>query len=637
MLLNIFSFIDFSQKRVYMAKNMLFVAFFIICNGLIASTNSNISVKGLLLTGVPGKVTIHIPDNYVGKEVKLHNAQLDINIIPDNNEIHLSEIKIKSTSHKTLTIEVDGTKSEIKLNIIPGWMALIPPIVAIMLAMITREMLISLFIGIWSGAILIYNYNPFVAFFHSFDTHVVNAIADSEHASIIIFTLLFGGMIGLISKNGGMYGIVQSAIKYAGTRRKGQIITSLMGCLIFFDDYSNSLLIGNTMRPFTDKVKLSREKLAYIVDCTAAPVANLAPISTWSVFEMSLLTMPFAAAGITASPYIVFLKSIPYSFYGIFSLWILLWLAFFRRDFGAMLKAEKRAFHEGKVIRDGAKPLMDDSGFADEFGNVKSHWSNALLPILAVLLTTFTGLYLSGLKNLDGAAPTLQNIIGNSDSYASLMWGAAMGCMTGIILSLSKKLLNLRETVDAWLSGVRSMTLAVLVLTLAWTLSGLCMEVQTAEYLIHHIGDHVNGFILPIVTFILAGMISFSTGTSWGTMSILVPLIIPIALKITGNNVDSQIFLGSFAAIMAGSTFGDHCSPISDTTILSSMASACDHIDHVRTQMPYALLAGVFSILFGYLFIGLGWYNIFILLIAFAILLVIIRFYGKDVETQELT
>jgi Na+/H+ antiporter NhaC len=598
------------------------------------SSTSKIGVKGILLTGVPGKITLSIPDNLINKTIVITNNDLSFEITPDQTEILLENIILKSTKDNHFIITSEGTQYKFQARTIPGWTALIPPIVAIMLAMITREMLLSLFIGIWSGSILLYNYNPIIGFFKSFDTHVVHALADSDHAAIIIFTLLFGGMIGLISKNGGMFGIVQAALKYAGTRRKGQLVTSLMGCLIFFDDYSNSLLIGNTMRPFTDKVKLSREKLAYIVDSTAAPVANLAPISTWSVFEMSLLTMPFAAAGITASPYIVFLKSIPYSFYGIFSLWLLIWLGVFKRDFGPMHKAEDRAFNKGKVIRDGANPLMDDSGFSEEFGNVKSHWSNALLPILAVLATTFTGLYLTGLKNLDGADPTLQNIIGNSDSYASLMWGAAMGCMVGIILSLSKKLLNLRETVDAWLSGVRSMTLAVLVLTLAWTLSGLCMEVQTAEYLIHHIGDHVNGFILPIVTFILAGMISFSTGTSWGTMSILVPLIIPIALKVTGNNVDSQVFLGSFAAIMAGSTFGDHCSPISDTTILSSMASACDHIDHVRTQMPYALLAGLFSIVFGYFFIGLGWYNIFILFLAFALMILIILFYGKNVETM---
>ncbi len=624
------------MKMKYVALLSLLVLLF--RPELTAATElSEIHTKGVLLSGIPGQVKVMVPAELIGKDITITKGQFTFSEVIDGPEILLTNLTAEDIDDHKLTIRIGDQKTILKMRVIPGWMALLPPIVAIVLAMVTREMLISLFFGIWSGAILLYNYNPVAGFFKSFDTHIVHALAQPDHASIVIFSLLFGGMIGLISKNGGMFGIVKVALKWAGTRRRGQLITSALGCLIFFDDYSNSLLIGNTMRPFTDKLKLSREKLSYLVDSTAAPVAILAPISTWSVFEMSLLTMPFAVAGITASPYIVFLKSIPYSFYGIFSLWLLIWLGLFRRDFGPMYKAEKRAFLEGKVIRDGGKPLMDDSGFADEFGKVQSHWLNALLPIFAVLITTFIGLYVTGRNNLSGAEPSLQNIIGSSDSYASLMWGAALGCLTGIILSLSQKLLSLRETVDAWLAGVRSMTLAVLVLTLAWTLSGLCMDLHTAEYLIHHLGDHINAVILPIVTFVLAGLISFSTGTSWGTMSILVPLIIPIALKITGNNVDDPVFLGSFAAILAGATFGDHCSPISDTTILSSMASASDHIDHVRTQLPYALIAGLFSIVMGYLFVGLEIYNIFVLLAAFVMIILMVRIFGKDVEAQETT
>ncbi len=602
--------------------------------GIPASQSQQFKAHGVVLAGIESNLQLTLPAAYIGKPLIIETAEKMINIVPESETITLEKIKLLENK---LIISHEQNKFSVPVKLIPGWLALIPPIVAIALAMLTREMLISLFFGIWSGAIILHHFNPITGFFKSFDTHIVNALSDPGHVSIVIFSLLFGGMIGLISKNGGMFGIVKIALKWANTRRKGQLVTSLLGGLIFFDDYSNTLLIGNTMRPLTDRLKISREKLSYLVDSTAAPVANLAPISTWSVFEMSLLTMPFAAAMISTSPYIVFLKSIPYNFYGIFSLWLLIWLGIFRRDYGAMYHAEKRAFVDGKLIRDGGKPLMDDSGFADEFGRIQSHWSNALLPILAVLVTTFLGLFMTGKSNLNGADATLQNIIGNSDSYAALMWGAAMGCLTGIVLSLAKKIMNLRETVNAWLSGVKSMLLAVLVLTLAWTLSGLCMELHTAEYLIHHIGDHINVIILPMLTFMLAGIISFSTGTSWGTMSILVPLIIPIALKITSNNVDSPIFLSSFAAILAGATFGDHCSPISDTTILSSMASASDHIDHVRTQIPYALTAGLFSIIFGFLAVGLNIYNIYVLIVTLILILVFVRIFGKDIEVQELT
>lgn len=619
-------------------KIVVFIALMLLSgNFTAASPLQGIKAEGLLLTGVPGSLKLKIPDKYIGKTAILRYADHEMTVITEENTIELKNITATSTNQNHLEMIVDSEKTRIKIKLIPGWMALIPPIVAIALALITKEMLISLFFGIYSGAILLNNYNPLSGFFKSFDTYIVNSLAKPDHASIIIFSLLFGGMIGLISRNGGMFGIVKIALKWAKSRRRGQLVTSLLGCLIFFDDYSNSLLIGNTMRPLTDKLKLSREKLSYLVDSTAAPVANLAPISTWSVFKMSLLTLPFAAAGITASPYIVFLKSIPYSFYGIFSLWLLIWLGILNRDFGPMYTAEKRAYHEGKVLRDDANPLMDDSGFDNEFGKIQSHWSNALIPVFSVLITTFIGLYITGRSNLNGAEATFRNIIGNSDSYAALMWGAALGCLSGIVLSLSKGLLNLRDTVNAWLSGVKSMTLAVLVLTLAWSLSGLCMDLHTAEYLINHLGTHVNSIILPIGTFFLAALISFSTGTSWGTMSILVPLIVPLALQVSGNDVNASIFLGSFAAILSGATFGDHCSPISDTTILSSMASASDHIDHVKTQMPYALLAGFFAIFFGFFFVGLGIYNIFVLIAALALLIVIIRFFGKRVETQEST
>ena len=614
----------------------LFIIIFLIFSNTNAQSQF-LSTDDILLTGISGNVKINIPEKFINHEFKVYNDKLNFTIIPESQELVLKNIKIDDAKDRLINIQVDGQKFSINLKVIPGWMALVPPIVAIILALITKEMLIALFFGIFSGSILLNNYNPIIGFFKSFDTYIVNSLAKPAHASIIIFSLLFGGMIGLISKNGGMFGVVQVALKWAKTRRRGQLATSFLGCLIFFDDYSNSLLIGNTMRPLTDKLKISREKLAYIVDSTAAPVANLAPISTWSVFKMSLLTLPFAAAGITVSPYIVFLKSIPYSFYGIFSLWLLIGLGLSRKDFGPMYKAEKRAYSEGKLLNDGASPLMDDSGFNEEFGKIQSHWSNAMIPVFSVLITTFIGLYITGINNLNGSEATFQNIIGNSDSYAALMWGAAIGCLTGIILSLGKRILNLKETVAAWLSGVKSMTLAVLILTLAWSLSGMCMEIQTAEYLINQLGDHINGVILPLLTFILAGMISFSTGTSWGTMSILVPLIVPLALNITGNNVNDPIFLGSFAAILSGATFGDHCSPISDTTILSSMASASDHIDHVKTQMPYALLAGFFAMFFGFLFVGLGWYNIFVLFFALAAILVVIKIFGKDVETQETT
>ncbi len=618
----------------YPKQSIFIIYFLILILNLKSYSQDNVLINpsGVILSGIPFSVKIHIPENYIGQNVNISIEDYNKSYSIQNSDFKIDDINPGKSGKKEILLNINGKKYSQNIKVIPGWLALLPPLAAIILALVTREMILSLFFGVICGSTILYNFNPIKGFFKALDTYVVNSLANPGHASIIVFSLLFGGMIGLISKNGGMMGIVKIVSKYANSRRRGQLATSILGCLIFFDDYSNTLLVGNTMRPFTDKLKISREKLSYIVDSTAAPVANLAPISTWAVFQMSLLNVPFAEAGITNSPYVIFLKSIPYSFYGIFSLWLLFWLGILKRDYGYMYHAEYRAVRENKLIRDGAAPLMDDSFSNQDFGQTPTHWLNAMLPILAVILTTIIGLYITGVSNLDGSTKSLQNIIGNSDSYSALMWGAATGGFLALLLSVFQRILSLKDAMNAWLSGIKSMVLAALVLILAWTLSAVCEDLKVAEYIIGHAGHLINPVILPIISFLFAALISFATGTSWGTMSILVPLIIPLALKITGNNVDSQIFLASFAAILSGATFGDHCSPISDTTILSSMASGSDHIDHVKTQFPYAVTAGIAAMFFGYLFVGLGFYNIWMMGLILLLIIIFVMFVGKKVE-----
>ena len=554
-------------------------------------------------------------------------------IAVDNEVIRLQDIALDKSGVRDFTLESGSRVFSKDIRVLPPWLSILPPIIAILLALITRQMIISLFVGIWAGVSFIHGYDVFSAFFLTLDDYIVQALSHPDHAAIVIFSLLFGGMVGIISKNGGMRGIVQLATKYANSRRKGLLATSFLGTVIFFDDYANTLLVGNTMRPFTDKLKISREKLSYIVDSTAAPIANLAPISTWAVFKMSLLIEPYRVANITESPYITFLKSIPYSFYGIFSLLLLYSLAFLKRDFGTMLDAERRALQEGKVLRDGANPLIDESLLEDEeFGDRPTHWLNAMIPVFSVIITTVISLYITGKNNLAGQSPTLRNIIGNSDSFSALMWAAAIGCLAGLILTLARKILSLEDTIEAWLSGIKSMVLAVVILVLAWSLGSLTQDMHTAEYIIHITKDIISPVILPLSIFILSSIVAFSTGTSWGTMSIFVPLVVPLALSMT-KSIDSPIYLASFAAILSGATLGDHCSPISDTTILSSMASGSDHIDHVKTQIPYALLAGIIAICFGFLPAGFRMYSPALLLTGYGIIIAVILFYGRKWES----
>ena len=517
-----------------------------------------------------------------------------------------------------------------------SWVSVMPPVVAIVLALITRQAHLSLFMGILIG-VCIHTGGIWSGLTTSLDTYLVNSLAgSSSHTSILMFTLAFGGLIGVMSANGGLKGIVAAASKYATNNFRGQLVTAIMGLVIFIDDYSNTLLVGNMMRPFTDSVRISREKLSYLVDSTAAPVASLAAISTWSIFQMSLLDSPYKAHGISANLYLTFLQSIPYSFYCIFTLVFLFATVLMRREMGPMHKAETRSQTTGAVLAENAQPMVDES-LVREFEESKlSHWSNGLIPILAVLVITICGLFITGIEGLENGSPkTIRNIIGNSNANASLIWGSFLAGFIAIIMSVSGGLLSLIKAMDAWISGVRSMVMACIILVLAWTIGDVCADMKTAEYIVDLTSGFLTPALLPAVTFFTAAVISFSTGSSWATMSILVPVTVPMSIQLLGGEgnqvVQDPIFLSTFAGVLSGSVFGDHCSPISDTTVLSSTASGSDHIDHVRTQLPYALISGVIALLAGYIFTGLGISLIVSLSVGLVLVIGVLKIFGKPI------
>jgi len=531
------------------------------------------------------------------------------------------------------------------IRVIPGWFSLLPPLAAILLALIFRQVLIALFAGIWLGSIFIYGNNPFTGFLYALSEYIVKAPANPERSAILIFSLTLGGMVGVISKMGGAQGIVRSLSRYASDARRGQIATWAMGILIFFDDYANTLIVGNTMRPLTDKLRISREKLAYLVDATAAPVANIAIISTWIGYELSLINDSFNTIGLHDNAYITFFKTIPYNFYPLFTLAFGFFIAWFNRDMFSMYKAESRAGKGEGLLKKDATPLADVNNpelMMKE--GIHPRWYNGMIPIMTVILTTLAGLWFTGLSashaaNTEqmGMVEYISLVIGNADSFSVLMWGAFTGSVVAIILAIRQKLLSLNEALNAWVGGIKSMVMAALILTLAWSIGNICTDLQTASYVIAKTEAILSPHLLPLLSFLIAGVIAFSTGTSWGTMAILTPIVIPLAYQLPAlnPNIDaslrSVIFLSSIASILAGATFGDHCSPISDTTILSSMASGSDHIDHVRTQLPYALIAAAISIVFGYLPAGFGIYGWESLIAGIIATILIIRFFGKKV------
>jgi Na+/H+ antiporter NhaC len=482
------------------------------------------------------------------------------------------------------------------------WWSLLPPLVAITLALAFRDVVLSLFTGVWLGATLVSGGNPAAGFLRVVDTYARDALTDPDKMSIILFSILLGGMVGVMSRSGGTHGVVKALEPYATTPRRAQIVTWLMGVAIFFDDYSNTLIVGNTMRPVTDRHRVSREKLAYLVDSTAAPVACVALVSTWIGYQVSLVGDALEKAGSDLNPFGVFLASIPFAFYPIFGLTITFAVAVSGRDWGPMLAAERRA-RTGELLSESSQPLADyeSTGLAPD-DETPRYWWNAAIPVVLVILTTLVGLYATGRESLIAGGATeisLSLVIGESDPFTVLLWASLIGLTSAIVLAVSHRALSLREAIEAMVNGFKSMLMAFVVLTLAWSLGQVCTDLATAAFIKGAVGPNVPAGLLPVAIFLVAAAVSFATGTSWGTMAILTPLAVPLVLDAAA--AQPAILAATVSAILGGAVFGDHCSPISDTTILSSMASSCDHVDHVRTQLPYALLGAGLAIAIGYL------------------------------------
>jgi Na+/H+ antiporter NhaC len=530
----------------------------------------------------------------------------------------------------------------------PGWLTLLPPLIAILLALIFREVIVSLFFGIWLGALLLNDWNPLAASLRSVDQFLVGTVAgDADKISIVVFSLLLGGMVGIMSRSGGTRGIVEAMRPLATSPRRGLFFTWLAGIIIFFDDYANTLIVGNTMRPVTDRLRVSREKLAYIVDSTAAPVAAIAVISTWVGFEISLIgdAMQTSAAQATdpvlreqllgANPFSVFLHSIPYLFYPIFAVTFVVMTILTRRDFGPMLRAESRARSTGELLGPGAMPAADVSGGALEpDAGVEHRWYYAAFPVLAVITVALIGIYSTGAAALEGADRSLSSIVGNADPFRTLIWASATGVAVALVMSIAGRVLTLQQGMDAMVNGMKAMFMAMVILVLAWGLGGVTEELGTGTYLASTISETLPLVVLPVLVFFVAAVISFSTGTSWGTMAILFPVVIPLAVAMgAGVGFDGgehySILLGVISSVMAGSLFGDHCSPISDTTIMSSMASGCDHIDHVRTQLPYALAVGAIAMLVGDIPTSFGLHPAVSLPLGIILLYLMLRVFGR--------
>ena len=520
-----------------------------------------------------------------------------------------------------------------------SWVSILPPLLAIVLALYLRQVIPALFMGLWFGAWAINGFTLaglWAGLLDSFQIHILDAVANTNHSAVILFSLMIGGTVGIISRNGGMQGIVNLIVSWADDARRACLATATMGLAIFFDDYANTLVVGNTMRPVTDSMNVSRAKLAYIVDSTAAPVATVAFVTTWIGYQVGLIGEAVSyIPDLDAEAYLLFLSTIPYNFYPLLAISFVFMVAWTGRDFGPMAKAEQQAM-ESRVATGGhlESSMAEDCEPIESVAGKPQRAINAALPILMLVLGVMGGLYVTGRASLEIDHPGIKDIIGAADSYKSLMWGSLIGMITAVLITLVQRIMSLEEVVNAWYKGLRTMFYAMIILVLAWALGGITEQLRTADFLVSVLGDTLSVQLVPFIVFVLAAFTAFATGSSWGSMGILVPLVIPLTwavMKVNGYSGpdDMHILYSSIASVLAGSVWGDHCSPISDTTILSSMASGCDHIEHVRTQMPYALLVGVVSIGIGSIPVAFGmpwWLG---LLLGAALLYTILLVVGK--------
>jgi Na+/H+ antiporter NhaC len=461
--------------------------------------------------------------------------------------------------------------------------ALVPPLLAIVLAIVTRQVILSLFIGVLAGTILFHDGNIALGF-TEFVEVVVGVVTDDWNMRVILFTCLLGAITGLIRVSGGFEAFGRWAERVVRTPRGAQVTTWGSGMVLFFDDYFDCLTTGSVMRPITDGQRVSREKLAYLVDTTAANVATLIPLSTWVAFMVGLIGTEFERAGVDEPAFGTFLQSIPFNMYAIGGVLLALYIATRNVDFGPMRRAERRARQRGEVSRAGVTEITGQDILTLE-PSERGRLSGLVVPI-AVLV----GMAVYGLLETGGYFDndvTLVDAIGDADAATALMWATLTSVLVATVWNLAFRTVTISASMTAIVQGIKAMLPALMILTFAWSLGEVAEMLELGDFVATAAGDVVVGWAVPVMLFLAAALVSFSMGTSWGTFAIMVPIAVPLALATDAS------MLAVIGAVFGGGVFGDHCSPISDTTILSSTGSSCNHIDHVNTQLPYAVLVAV--------------------------------------------
>lgn len=458
-----------------------------------------------------------------------------------------------------------------------GLLSILPPLLTIILAIVTKNVLVSLFTGIFLGVSILFKGNIFLALPALFRDVLFVQAADGYNASVMVLVLFIGGMVMLVSNSGGAAALAVHATKRVDSKRRAILAAWLAGLAIWFSDFANAMLVGPIFQPITDKLRVSREKLAWIVDATSAPVCMLVPLSGFGVFGMSCIEKEFANYQINMPVWETFLSTIPYQFYCLGALFLIPLIAYLNIDFGPMAKAEERTSTTGALHWPGAQPMGLEKT-PDFPENATPRMSLVIIPICTIFIVFFAILIANGFPYKRTLGVNIRT---------GLTTGYFLGGMFCFALMVKYKIQSFKGTFDMYISGMKGNLFLVLVLLFAWSLSSVCKQLGTANYIVQAMQGNFPAWLVAPMLFIAGCVISFATGTSYGTFAILMPIAIPMA-----NTLGAPL-IPTIAAVFSGGIFGDHCSPISDTTILSSMGAGCDHIEHVRTQLPYAMLVGI--------------------------------------------
>ena len=463
--------------------------------------------------------------------------------------------------------------------------SLVPAVVAIVLALITKEVYSSLFLGIIMGALFFTGFNPVAAFETVVKGGFVSVLSDSYNVGILIFLVVLGTVVALLNKSGGSKAFGEWAAKNIKTKTGALLATWFFGVLIFVDDYFNCLTVGSVMRPVTDKYKVSRAKLAYIIDATAAPVCIIAPISSWAAAVSGFVENEDGLS--------LFIKAIPYNYYAILTMVFIVVTTLLGINFGKMKQCEDAA--EGGNLFFGQQVVNKETAYNEEKILGPGKVIDLVIPIIALVALCVVGLIYSGGFYTPGEEAFGNFVVAfsNADASVGLALGSVLALLLTIIYYTIKRVLSFSEIMSSLVEGFKNMVPAILILTFAWTLKAMIDNLEAKTFIDAIVRSNVASFstLLPAIIFLLGAGISFATGTSWGTFGILIPIVVYIL-----NAIDPVLMIIGISAAMAGSVFGDHCSPISDTTIMSSAGAQCEHLLHVSTQLPYAVFVAVVSL-----------------------------------------